>query len=230
MLMLHCTEQAIVLMKGFIPSSNRKGQFAQSLLASQQWLGCLMARMDVHQDWSALISSRFQVSRLFLLLWSASISLAFQLPPDCSSCLMHITSSWLLMISTGSSTRGGPHVCSFSFTHSCLFPLGISHLLHWQDSKFLFSLLFSYTSPMCTPVDSEHKYHIPIPQIQVSKFSPFLLYSFQSYSPPSPPMPDLWHISFPSVNLNNKYIYNIFHVKNETILCKIAAGNAFNHL
>lgn len=78
-LTLYCTEQAIVLIKGFMSSSNRKGQFAYSLLASQQWLGCLMARMDVHRDWSALISSRFQASRLFLLLWSASISPAFQL-------------------------------------------------------------------------------------------------------------------------------------------------------
>lgn len=76
-LTLYCTEQAIVLIKGFMSSSNRKGQFAY--FASQQWLGCLMARMDVHRDWSALISSRFQASRLFLLLWSASISPAFQL-------------------------------------------------------------------------------------------------------------------------------------------------------
>lgn len=128
------------------------------------------------------------------------------------------------MTSTG---LRAPRVHSLPLTVASFLPIFLLESLTFFSTGKISSFSFlssSDTHSLCMYLQS---YNIDMSQFskaRILNFSHFLLYSFQSYSPPPPNQPDLWHISFPSVYLNNKYIYNIFHVRIETILCKIAVN------
>lgn len=129
------------------------------------------------------------------------------------------------MSSTGLSA---PRVHSLPLTVASFLPIFLLESLTFFSTGKISSFSFlssSYTHSLCMYLQS---YNIVVmsqfSKARILNFSHFLLYSFQSYSPPPPNQPDLWRISFPSVYLNKKYFYNIFHVRTETILCKIAVN------